>query len=99
MIFLINISCSGELKSESTKSQSITTRKDLKSVDKVKTPKTVTTTVAKQTTTESVTSVNNGNLVWESNVPGTVKKSGTSAQTVSLEDLGGKTVYLLLVKD
>ena len=51
MIFLINISCSGELKSESTKSQSITTRKDLKSVDKVKTPKIVTTTTVTTTTT------------------------------------------------
>ena len=48
--------------------------------------------------TESVTSVNNGSLVWDSNVPGTVKKSGTSTQTVDIESLAGKTVYLLLEK-
>lgn len=51
LIFSINTSCSGELKLESSKSQSITTRKDLKSVDKVKTPQTVTTTTVTTTTT------------------------------------------------
>lgn len=50
-------------------------------------------------TSESVISVNNGSLVWEENIPGTVKKSGTSEQTVNLESLAGKTVYLLLEKE
>lgn len=49
-------------------------------------------------TSQQVTSVNNGALVWESNVPGSVKKSGSSTSIVNVEELGGKTVYLLLEK-
>ena len=67
MIFLINISCSGELKSEPTKSQSITTRKDLKSVDKVKTPKIVTTTTV--TTTTNPTTVKTTTVVTTTPTP------------------------------
>ena len=49
-------------------------------------------------TSQQVTSVNNGALVWEDNVPGSVKKSGSSTSIVNVEELGGKTVYLLLEK-
>lgn len=49
-------------------------------------------------TSQQVTSVNNGALVWEGNVPGSVKKSGSSTSIVNVEELGGKTVYLLLEK-
>lgn len=49
-------------------------------------------------TAQQVTSVNNGALVWEDNVPGSVKKSGSSTSIVNVEELGGKTVYLLLEK-
>ena len=49
-------------------------------------------------TSQQVTSVNNGTLVWEGNVPGSVKKSGSSTSIVNVEELGGKTVYLLLEK-
>lgn len=49
-------------------------------------------------TSQQVTSINNGTLVWEGNVPGSVKKSGSSTSIVNVEELGGKTVYLLLEK-
>ena len=50
-------------------------------------------------TGEKITAVNNNNLVWESNIPGAVKKSGKSEAAIDLKTLGGKTVYLLLIKE
>ena len=49
-------------------------------------------------TSQQVVAVDNGTLVWEGNVPGSVKKSGSSTSIVNVEELGGKTVYLLLEK-
>lgn len=53
-------------------------------------------------TKSPVTSVDkHSKLVWEENVPATVKKSGTTPKTVDLKEKGheGNTVYLLLVRD
>lgn len=53
-------------------------------------------------TNSPVTSVDkHSKLVWDENVPATVKKSGTTPKTVDLKEKGheGKTVYLLLVRD
>lgn len=52
-------------------------------------------------TKSPVTSVKDKKLVWEKNVPPTVKKSGTTPKTVDLKEKGneGNTVYLLLVRD
>lgn len=49
-------------------------------------------------TAQQVVSVDNGTLIWEGNVPGSVKKSGSSTSIANVEELGGKTVYLLLEK-
>lgn len=50
---------------------------------------------------KKVTAVKDKKLVWEKNVPATVKKSGTTPKTVDLKEKGheGNTVYLLLVRD